>query len=259
MTNLLKYIQNVAGGSKSRRLLGGTDMFGSRRTSGSRGRRKSSVRGIIKRTCSIQVDQQEGKLKFISLFVSMILAKNNVRISFYSIVWRRFLLILFIIWKIDSIISFKGWRFSLKSNYLLFMCPFASFTFTGSYYAENVCAFIAMINNYLLAMICKIFSPGRVLCLRNSYSAIFGAVHIFNTVRVRSHWALAIALQKINSLAIGMVAKAMGTLPIPYWNSKRKSVIFHTFFASLSLRAQCERNLKWNALDSYAFFSVSNY
>ena len=41
----------------------------------------------------------------------MILAKNNVRISFYSIVWRRFLLILFIIWKIDSIISLKDGGF----------------------------------------------------------------------------------------------------------------------------------------------------
>ena len=65
VTNLLKYIQNVAGVSKSRRLLGGKDMYGSRRPSGPRARRKSSVRGIIKRTCSIQVDQQEGKYMYL--------------------------------------------------------------------------------------------------------------------------------------------------------------------------------------------------
>ena len=64
MTNLLKYIDNVAGAkSKSSRLLGdGRRGGGFASVVGRAMRRRSSVRlaGIIRRTCSIQVDEPPG-------------------------------------------------------------------------------------------------------------------------------------------------------------------------------------------------------
>ena len=71
VTNLLKYIQNMAGAkSKGRRWLGGTDARG-RTGSFGRMRRKSSIRGIIRRTCSITVDpgDVQGKCQMIYFLI----------------------------------------------------------------------------------------------------------------------------------------------------------------------------------------------
>ena len=61
VTNLLRNIHSIAmRRSQSTHLLGGgSDGQRSRNPSGPRMRRKSSVRGIIRRTCSIQVDPGE--------------------------------------------------------------------------------------------------------------------------------------------------------------------------------------------------------
>ena len=64
VTNLLKYIANMAGGKvRSNRLLGNINEFRGRAPSmskaGSGPRRRSSIRGIIRRTCSIQVEPGE--------------------------------------------------------------------------------------------------------------------------------------------------------------------------------------------------------
>ncbi len=70
VSNLLKYIENMAGGkAKNHNYLNRKDSMSGMRGSGTKLRRKSSIRGLIRRTCSIQVEPGDipGKMLHINI------------------------------------------------------------------------------------------------------------------------------------------------------------------------------------------------